>query len=186
MKHSVICIGWNLASSRLDTLNTLNWPPYVAAVVWRPSLWLCLFKYLIPTDVPCERKLYLQIDTLFVSRCFVSFVQGEIVLICLRRKKKRNTCCTWFFCKSNIRFMTFNLESDCALCRPRGSLFENISELCNVVGFKQGPDNILLRLCSQFCNKAFYSTLRSVCSVISVFTLAKAFVRTWVFSKNDI
>lgn len=37
-----------------------------------------------------------------------------------------------------------------------------------------GLNNILLRHCSQFCNKAFYSTLRCVCSIISVLMLTNA------------
>lgn len=54
----------------------------------------------------------------------------------------------------------FNSKSNYALCKPCKSLSKKIAKLCNLVVFKQAGSNMLLRYCSQFCNKAFYSTFR--------------------------
>lgn len=62
----------------------------------------------------------------------------------------------------------FNSKSNYVLCKPCKSLSKKIAKLCNLVVLKQARSNMLLGYCSQFCNKAFYSTFRCVCFLISV------------------
>ena len=147
MKHSVICSWWNHLI--LSLVSNMSWytnpnrPLLVATVlailnVWRPLMWMCLFKYLIPTNVPCKRN--------FICNWYVFHFR---IMFCI--------ICTWYhgvdFFKTLVvhdsslkihPLHDFYSESKWALCNPKNICLKEYQNYAKLTWAPMGLNNILL------------------------------------------